>query len=222
MNKALLFKEWIKTRWVLFLLLTVFMLAMGYIALRLNSAVRNVGIAHLWEVFIIKNVVLLNQLKYFPLLAGITIGLAQYIPEIVKKRLKLTLHLPLSENRILFVMLGYGLSTLFILFLISYLLFLSGLSFHFPEEIVWAWIGTVLPQILGGFAAYLLTAWIVLEPTWERRLENTVIGLLLLSLFLIEESSWAYLYLFPFLTGSLVILFFLPRISIGRFKTGLQ
>lgn len=44
MNKALLFKEWIKTRWVLFLLLTVFMLAMGYITLRLNSAVRNVGI----------------------------------------------------------------------------------------------------------------------------------------------------------------------------------
>lgn len=92
-------------------------------------------LAHLWEVFIVKNVVLLNQLRYFPLLAGITVGLAQYIPEMVKKRLKLTLHLPLSENRILFVMLGYGLSTLFILFLIPYFLFLSGLSFHFPEEI---------------------------------------------------------------------------------------
>ena len=47
MNKALLFKEWIKTRWILLLIFAVFALGMAYIALRISSASRNVGIPHL-------------------------------------------------------------------------------------------------------------------------------------------------------------------------------
>ena len=74
MNKALLFKEWIKTRWMFLLMFVVFILAMGYIALRISSAARNVGMPHLWEVFILKNVVLLDQIKVLPLLAGISHG----------------------------------------------------------------------------------------------------------------------------------------------------
>ena len=86
MNKALLFKEWIKTRWMFLLMFMVFILAMGYIALRISSAARNVGMPHLWEVFILKNVVLLDQIKVLPLLAGIIMGITQFIPEMTKKR----------------------------------------------------------------------------------------------------------------------------------------
>ena len=107
MNKALLFKEWIKTRWMFLLMFVVFILAMGYIALRISSAARNVGMPHLWEVFILKNVVLLDQIKVLPLLAGIIMGITQFIPEMTKKRFKLTLHLPLGENRIVFLMLWW-------------------------------------------------------------------------------------------------------------------
>lgn len=64
---------------------------------------------HLWEVFILKNVVLLDQIKVLPLLAGIIMGITQFIPEMTKKRFKLTLHLPLGENRIVCLMLGYGM-----------------------------------------------------------------------------------------------------------------
>lgn len=120
MNKALLFKEWIKTRWILLLIFAVFALGMAYIALRISSASRNVGIPHLWEVFIQKNVVLLDQLKMFPLLAGIILGIAQFIPEMVKKRFKLTLHLPLGENRIIFLMLAYGFTALLLAFAVCY------------------------------------------------------------------------------------------------------
>ena len=37
MNKALLFKEWIKTRWMFLLMFVVFILAMGYIDDSRNS-----------------------------------------------------------------------------------------------------------------------------------------------------------------------------------------
>ena len=133
MNKALLFKEWIKTRWMFLLMFVVFILAMGYIALRISSAARNVGMPHLWEVFILKNVVLLDQIKVLPLLAGIIMGITQFIPEMTKKRFKLTLHLPLGENRIVFLMLSYGMACLLLLFTVSYGGFLWGLSADFPR-----------------------------------------------------------------------------------------
>ena len=129
MNKALLFKEWIKTRWMFLLMFVVFILAMGYIALRISSAARNVGMPHLWEVFILKNVVLLDQIKVLPLLAGIIMGITQFIPEMTKKRFKLTLHLPLGENRIVFLMLSYGMACLLLLFTVSY----GGFLWDYPR-----------------------------------------------------------------------------------------
>ena len=220
MNKALLFKEWIKTRWMILLMFAVFALAMGYIALRISSAARNVGMPHLWEVFILKNVVLLDQIKVLPLLAGIVMGITQFIPEMTKKRFKLTLHLPLGENRILFLMLGYGVICLLTLFTVSYGGFLWGLSSSFPREVVAA--STVLPQILCGFATYLLTAWIILEPVWTQRVYNAIIGLLLVSLFMIQGVPGGYVYMLPFLYGVLVLLAIYPKISIKRFKEGMQ
>lgn len=222
MNKALLFKEWIKTRWMILLMFAVFALAMGYIALRISSAARNVGMPHLWEVFILKNVVLLDQIKVLPLLAGIVMGITQFIPEMTKKRFKLTLHLPLGENRILFLMLGFGVICLLTLFTVSYGGFLWGLSSNFPREVVAAWFSTVLPQILCGFATYLLTAWIILEPVWTQRVYNAIIGLLLVSLFMIQGVPGSYVYMLPFLYGVLVLLAIYPKISIKRFKEGMQ
>jgi len=222
MNKALLFKEWIKTRRILLLMFAVFALAMGYIALRISSAARNVGMPHLWEVFILKNVVLLDQIKALPLFAGIVMGITQFIPEMTKKRFKLTLHLPLDENRILFLMLGYGVASLLVLFTFNYGGFLWGLSSGFPREVVAAWFSSILPQALCGFATYLLTAWIILEPVWIQRLYNTIIGLLLVSLFMVQGVPGSYIYMLPFLYVGLVLTAIFPKISIKRFKEGMQ
>lgn len=222
MNKALLFKEWIKTRWILLLIFAVFALGMAYIALRISSASRNVGIPHLWEVFIQKNVVLLDLLKMFPLLAGIILGIAQFIPEMVKKRFKLTLHLPLGENRIIFLMLAYGFTALLLAFAVCYGCFLWGLSLNFPREVIGAWFSTTLPHMLAGLAAYLLTAWIILEPTWLQRICNAIIALLLLSLFITEGVPGAFTPMLPYLCGAIIILFLFPKISIRRFKQGMQ
>ena len=210
MNKALLFKEWIKTRWMFLLMFVVFILAMGYIALRISSAARNVGMPHLWEVFILKNVVLLDQIKVLPLLAGIIMGITQFIPEMTKKRFKLKLHIPLGENQIVF------------LFTVSYGGFLWGLSADFPREVVGAWFATILPQVLCGFASYLLTAWIILEPVWSQRIYNAVIGLLILSLFMVQGVPGSYIYMLPFLFGTLIVLALYPKISIRHFKEGMQ
>ena len=100
MNKALLFKEWIKTRWMFLLMFVVFILAMGYIALRISSAARNVGMPHLWEVFILKNVVLLDQIKVLPLLAGISMVRHDTPASIMRFRILSTYGVDYSGTRV--------------------------------------------------------------------------------------------------------------------------
>jgi hypothetical protein len=149
-------------------------------------------------------------------------GITQFIPEMTKKRFKLTLHLPLGENRIVFLMLSYGIVCLLLLFTVSYGGFLWGLSADFPREVVGAWFATILPQVLCGFASYLLTAWIILEPVWSQRIYNAVIGLLILSLFMVQGVPGSYIYMLPFLFGTLILLALYPKISIRHFKEGMQ
>lgn len=76
--------------------------------------------------------------------------------------------------------------------------------------------------MLGGFASYLLAAWIILEPVWSQRLYNAVIGLLVLSVFMIQGVPGSHACMYPFLFGTLVLLALYPKISIRRFKEGMQ
>lgn len=150
-------------------------------------------------------------------------GITQFIPEMTKKRFKLTLHLPLGENRILFLMLGYGVICLLTLFTVSYGGFLWGLSSSFPREVVAAWFSTVLPQILCGVRN--LPAHGVDHPrtrVGHNAYMNAIIGLLLVSLFMIQGVPGSYVYMLPFLYGVLVLLAIYPKISIKRFKEGMQ
>ena len=70
--------------------------------------------------------------------------------------------------------------------------------------------------------AYLLTAWIILEPTWLQRICNAIIALLLLSLFITEGVPGAFTPMLSYLCGAIIILFLFPKISIRRFKQGMQ
>ena len=120
------------------------------------------------------------------------------------------------------LMLGYGMVCLLLLFAVSYGGFLWGLSGSFPREVVGAWFVTILPHVLGGFASYLLAAWIILEPVWSQRLYNAVIGLLVLSVFMIQGVPGSHACMYPFLFGTLVLLALYPKISIRHFKEGMQ
>ena len=99
---------------------------------------------HLWEVFILKTV-LLDQIKFIATCRNHH-GITQFIPEMTKKRFKLTLHLPLGENRIVFLMLSYGIVCLSLLFTVSYGGFLWGLSVDFRREVVCALFATIYPS----------------------------------------------------------------------------
>lgn len=59
------------------------------------------GGSHLWEILLSRDVVFIETLTYIPLLAGLLLAIVQFVPEMQQKRLKLTLHLPYPQNRML-------------------------------------------------------------------------------------------------------------------------
>ena len=101
-------KEWLKVRWIFIglavlhgaaLLITYYDLLNTFKIYKANEVVIQ---------FITFEVVFYSKVKYVSLLTGLGIGIFQFFPELNQSRLKLTLHLPVKENRLIFQMAATG------------------------------------------------------------------------------------------------------------------
>lgn len=91
------------------------------------------GAAHVWEVMLQRDVIFIDMLQYIPLIAGILMAIVQFVPEMQRKCLKLTLHLPYPELKMTGNMLLSGLVLLLVCFASNFLLmevYLNGILAH--------------------------------------------------------------------------------------------
>lgn len=222
MEKAIFYKEWIKTRWY-FLLSTLLLAAFtGYCLLNVSRIIEFKGAVHLWEVMLERDAVFVDLLTYLPLLAGLLMAVFQFVPEMQQSRLKLTLHLPYPHYRMVASMLLYGTLALCVTYLVS--LALIGICFDtlVARELFARVVLTALPWYAAGLAAYFLTAWVCLEPTWKRRILNMLVGAGVLRIFFLAPAPEAYNAFLPGLTLFTLLLSLLGMLSVYRFKTGEQ
>ena len=119
MNKAIFFKEWIKTRGLFFITLLVSLCFAGYVMMRINRVITFKGADHLWAILLSRDTVFIELLQYLPLIIGALFASSQFIPEMTQKRLKLTLHLPYPQQRMILLMLLAGVSQISIVFLLQ-------------------------------------------------------------------------------------------------------
>lgn len=222
MERALLYKEWKKTKWFSIGILSLGILLLSYIFMKLGRSFRFVGMEHLWDVVVNRDQFLFRDLKYFPLVAGLCLGLAQFVPEIIQKRIKLSLHLPLTERRIILLMLGYGQLLLLGMFVIQILGLVVFAQIHFPPEFIISMMYTIAPWYVAGLVAHSFIGMICLEPTWKRRIFNILLMLGSLNFCFISNFPGAYKYLLYFLL--LIPFYVMPFTfsSVYRFKTGEQ
>ena len=106
-------------------------------------------------------------------------GSRTVFPEMQRKCLKLTLHLPYSQKKMVMAMLAFGVLALFACFATSFIIMGVYLPQHFTSELVQRILLSAAPWFLAGFAGYLLVSWICLEPTWKRRVLNLIIAALI-------------------------------------------
>lgn len=223
MIQALIYKEWIKTHRVVILVCAVFVATIVYALINTGQQFRVGGAVQTWAAVILKNSsVIPGFVKWFPLLAGILLGIAQFTPEMHDKRLKLTLHLPLEETKIMSVLLLYGISILAAIFISTYSILAISLSFYFPAEIIISMICSNLPYLLAGIFGYLFASWICIEPVWRLRIVYSVASLGFLSFLFIDSIPGGYISFMPYLVVIMAIGFLLPFYSMQRFKDGAQ
>lgn len=222
MLKAIFYKEWIKTKWMIILSFLLLFGFASFLMLNLYRMIDIKGAIHIWDVMIQRDTLFITLINYVPLILGICLALTQYVPEMQRKSLKLTLHLPFSANKMIALMVAYGLVTLSGLFLLSLLFFYVLMSAVLVQELVRHILLTAVVWYLAGLLSYLLTSWIVLEPTWKRRVLNLFVSVLLLRIFFMSGDGEAYnsflpvLFIYTLFTSSLVFL------SVSRFKEGQQ
>lgn len=221
MYKALYYKEWYKTRRMVILGIILMLATLAYSFINLEQMFRLGGATGTWSNIMLKDMPILPSIvQWMPLAIGVLLALAQFIPEMTDKRLKLTLHLPLGENKIMSALLGYGVITLLALFVASYIILLLICSCYFPSEIMGAMIYKSIPWFGAGIVGYLLVSWVCLEPTWSQRIRSALISLAIISVFFIGAKSGAYIGLNIYLLIVMVAAFLFPFYSISRFKEG--
>ena len=222
MIQAIFYKEWIKTRWY-WLLATLFMIGItGYSMLRIGRTIAIQGIDHLWVVMVQKDAIFIDLLQFVPLLTGILLAAVQFFPEMQRKCLKLTLHLPYSQKKMVMAMLAFGVLVLFTCFATSFIIMGVYLPQHFTSELVQRILLSAAPWFLAGFAGYLLVSWICLEPTWKRRVLNLIIAALIFRVYFLAPGAEAYNSFLPCLTLYTLLIASLSWISVVRFKAGKQ
>ena len=222
MLKALLYKEWIKTRWYLLAALTVTTGFAAYSAYGIHRVVSLRGAAHIWEVMVTRDAVFIDIMQFVPLIAGILLSIFQFIPEMQRKCLKLTLHLPVPAMVSTYTMICFGVAALSICFVISLLAITIPAGNIFPAELTSRIISTALPWFLAGYGGYVFTSWIILEPAWKTRIIFMAVSVLILRIFFLAPSPDAYGGFLPWLGLSVILSSSLVWLSITRFKAGKQ
>lgn len=223
MYKALLFKEWLKTRRVFCISLIISILVAVYAVMQMKSLIETKGMETLWLTMILKDVMFVDILAYIPLLAGIAIGVAQMAPEMSHKRLKLTLNLPYPTMKLTAIMIGVGLLQLTLIFLLQALIIAIYDSIILPSELTWRVMLTLAPWYIAGYIAYLLVSAICLEGKWLVRLIIGILGVgILIPIYIFGGAIIIYNILLPVLIIFTLILTLLSLGSVARFKEGLQ
>lgn len=220
MWKSVIYKEWLKIRWFLIGYAALGIIAVGYIFLKVQHDIAFMEGKNYWYSILFQGLQYFGYLKFLPLIGALAIGIAQYFPETVNKRIKLTFHLPLKENKILLMMHAFGTGSLLAAYLLIFSIFYVLSNLFFPSEIINDAIVTVIPWFLAGLTAYFMIALIVLEPIWKYRAFYFIIGAFFITIYLNQSITAGYApanpNLFILTAGSSIALIF----SAYRFRKG--
>ncbi len=192
MLKSMIYKEWLKIRWFLIGAAILGLFIIAYMFMNVQRSITFQGANAVWYNILFLNKMIFGIMKYVPLLIGIGIGVAQYFPETVNKRIKLTFHLPLFENRALMMMLSVGMICLLLTYLLHFMVFWMLSNYYFAHEITVASLITITPWFLSGLAAYFLVGLIVLEPVWKYRILYAFAAAMFVPLYLKSGMIGAY------------------------------
>ncbi|MFI3287146.1 MAG: ABC transporter permease [Rikenellaceae bacterium] len=220
MIKAIFYKESIKTRRITLLSIILALVLLGYMWLTTSEIFRSNGAVEIWNSAIGGKFDVISLWLYlYPVVVALMIGALQFTSETTDKRLKLTLHLPYSETKIISSLYAFGLRNITVLsggfFLVLYII----LSHYYPSEIIAVSALRFLGYFLLALGVYFALAWIIVEPIWKKRIIGGVAAFAILSFFYDLAPSPLAIVLFVLVD---ILLVFAAFNAVLRFKDGAQ
>ncbi|SCY60633.1 hypothetical protein [Desulfoluna spongiiphila] len=220
MYKAIVYKEWIKLRWFLLIMLGITLAVHLKIFIMLRSAVVAKGAYHLWYMAAVKQAVFYGDIMWLAPFIGLVTALAQFVPETGKSRLRILFHLPLPHDVSLVCMLGVGCLWVGGLCGVSALCLAVTMGTYFPPELVMSALVTAAPWFLASVPAYFGTVLAMVETAWWRKVVYGVVAYGLVLLMMKETMGF-----FEWSLGwyALAFALYLPTVLLPahRFKRGI-
>lgn len=185
MIRHLFYKEWLKTRWAFFASLAVGAAVIFYIFTMAENRMTMLGTKEYMLSVLYDNPprIYYSWLQYIPLLGAVCIGLAQYVPEIKNRRIRLTMHLPVDNLKLISSMALFGLMLITILNVLLFGFFEYENHACFPAEITGPVTATAVNWFIASYLAYNYIGMTAMEPNGYRRLIYAVTGIILLTLY---------------------------------------
>lgn len=221
MLRSLFFKEWLKTRMAVILALVATIGLCAYILLDVSRLIAANGMMPVWDTLLNRDTILIELLRFVPLIVGILLGVTQILPEMTQKRIKLTLHLPVDNWKSIGTMVLYGAVVMLVLAVLNLGVCFVVLQCWLPAEILKHIFLTAIVWYLAGILAYFFTVWITLEPTWKMRIPELLFAAACLRGFYMSPMPEVYNAFLPIMVVFTMLCSALPMLSIDRFKKGL-
>ncbi|CAK7035260.1 MAG: hypothetical protein DELT_00535 [Desulfovibrio sp.] len=174
--RGVFFKEKVKLRtgWIVLAALNLAVMARVFVHIRhlfrLDHAeivwYRVMGLGH----------VPYDDFRYIPVFTGVAFACLQFLPEMRGERFRLSLHLPVPENTLIFAHLISGLCGLAAICLADAGALVWIMQQYFPRETVYVALITAAPWIVAGFTAYLGVTLALLEPSLKLRMGTLILA----------------------------------------------
>lgn len=221
MIRSIFFKEWLKTRMAVVLAYVASMGLCTYVLITIGRVIESHGVMAVWDTLLNRDTLLIEPLRFVPIVVGILLGVAQMLPEMTQKRIKLTLHLPVENWKSIGTMVLYGAVVMVGLAVLNLGVCFGVMSLWLPAEILRHIFLTALVWYLAGVLVYFFAVWITLEPTWKMRIPELLFAGACLRGFYMSPMPEAYNAFLPLMAVFTVLCSALPLLSIDRFKKGL-
>lgn len=222
MYKALFYKEWIKLRPVFYLLILTTMTIYLVFFINIKTIIKVQDVYSVWYSVSVKGVILYGIVKYILPLSGLIIGIAQFVPETMQRRLRLLFHLPVDHNKSLAFMVFVGCLFLSFLIIINYLFLMIIMGLYFPDIILESVFMTSFPWFISGFISYFGVSLVSVEPSTKGKIIYLFHTFLMILIFF--KGNWPNMYeksiiYYCFLIFIYIFTIFYPAF---RFKRGLD
>ncbi len=165
--KALLQKEWIKLRYILWIAPALLLYATADTYFTLNTIQRAHEAFGLWTTLVSKEPPLFDSFQYI-VFSGFLIAFYQVWPETQGKHVRLLFHMPMQPARIITFMLGTGLIIITSINILATLaLIIAFQAFHLPWEIISAVLYAFAPFAILNYVSYLCVFAFCGSKKWE-------------------------------------------------------